>query len=186
MATVEEHFGDPDWFSPRPDSETNKLFASMQDTAAGMTLTYTDLDRILGRDFKSNRQPWFNALRRWHSECPQMGTWVNLQRVGYQRIANWDDVKASGRNHERKMRRQAVKSRARYASADPSVLTNDQKREQNDLLVRIGRLEQAMKSTRAEVRTLKKNKADVTVVDELRQQVEAMAQKLDKLDTTDE
>lgn len=182
MATVAERFGDPDWFSPRADSEANKVFLAMQDVAPGVTMTYADLDRILGRDFVANRQPWFNALRRWHAECEHMGTWVNVQRIGYQRVGEWTDVKATGKNHEKRMRRQATKSKARYASADPSALSDDQKREQSDLLVRIGRLEQAMRSTRAEIRVLKKSKADTTVVDELREQVEGLAKKLNDLD----
>lgn len=183
MATVAERFGDENWFNPREDSEASRVFRAMQDTAVGGTLTYDDLDRILGRDFKSNRQPWFNALRRWHRDQPNSGTWINSQKIGYQRVGEWSDVKATGKSHEKRMRRQATKSKARYASADPSALSDDQKREQSDLLVRIGRLEQAMRSTRAEIRVLKKSKADTTVVDELREQVEVLAKKLDRLDT---
>ena len=108
MATVTEHFGDPDWFNTdKPDSEATTVFRLMEDTAPGVTLTYDDLDRVLGRDFKSNRQPWNTALRRWHADLPNHGTWVNVQRVGYMRVAEWDEVKGAGKAHEARMRKQA-------------------------------------------------------------------------------
>lgn len=181
MPTIEEHFGDPNWFEAREDSETSKVFMAMRDVAPGETMTYDDLDRVLGRDFKSNRQPWFNALRRWHRDMPNGGTWRCVQRVGYQRVEQWVDVKGTGTAHEAKMRRQARKSKARYASADQSLLTDDQKREQSTLITRIGRLEQAMRATKAEIRVLKRTKAETTDVEELREQMQKLAKKVEGL-----
>lgn len=179
MATVAEHFGDPDWFATdKPDSEATTVFRLMEDTDVGVTLTYDDFDRVLGRDFKSNRQPWNTALRRWHAEKPNAGTWVNVQRVGYMRVAEWDEVKGAGKAHESRMRKQARKSKTRYRSADPSVMSDDQKREQSDLLVRVGKLEQAMRSTKKEIAVLKKTKANVTDVDDLRDQLAALTKKI--------
>ncbi len=77
------------------------------------------------------------------------------------------------------MRRQARKSKARYSSADESKLTDDERREKSTLITRIGRLEQAMRSTKAEIRVLKRTKAEVTDVDALREEVQRLAKKLD-------
>jgi hypothetical protein len=153
----------------------------MEDSVDGTILHYDDLDRILGRDFVSNRAPWFSALRRWHREHPGSGTWINVQRVGYQRRDDWDGTKQAGRAHEKRMRRQARNARQRYASADQSIMTDDERREQSEVLTRLGRLEAAMKSTRRDVTALKKTKADATAVDDLRQQVEKLAAAMDRL-----
>lgn len=179
MATVAERFGDENWFEQREDSEASRVFRAMEDVPIGGTLTYEDLDRVLGRDFKANRQPWNNALRRWHRDQLNSGTWVNVQRIGYQRVAEWDDVKDTGKTHEKKMRRQASKSKDRYRSADPAQMTDEQRREQAEMLVRIGKLEQAMRAARKEVATLHKVKANNTDVDELRQQVEALTKRIE-------
>jgi hypothetical protein len=181
MATVAERFGDEGWFEQREDSEASRVFRAMEDIPVAGSLTYDDLDRILGRDFKANRQPWNNALRRWHRDRPNEGTWVNVQRVGYQRVAEWVDVKATGQAHEKRMRKQASKSKDRYRSADPALMTDDQKREHTELLVRVGKLEQAMRSTKKEITLLKRTKANTTDVDDLRQQVAELSAKLDGL-----
>lgn len=178
MATVQEHFGNADWFTPREDSEASRVFKAMQDIPVDGILTYDDLDRILGRDFSSNRQPWNTSLKRWHRDMPQSGTWRCVQRVGYQRVGEWSDVKGTGKAHEGRMRRQAKKSKQRYGSADPAVLTDLQKQEQSELLTRVGRLEQAMRTTKAEIRVLRKTKANVADVDELKDQIKALTDKI--------
>ena len=181
MATIAEHFGRSDWFTPSAESETGRIFAAMEDTADGVTLTYEDLDRILGRDFKSNRAPWLAALRRWHRDHPGEGTFVNVQRIGYQRRSDWDGAKSAGKHHELKMRRQAKRSKQRYSAADQSKMTDPERNEQTELLVRIGRLEAAMRSTKRDVTALRREKADVAAVDDLRQQVAALSEAVGKL-----
>ena len=183
MASVEEHFGDADWFLPREDSEASIVFKAMTDVPEDGTLTYDDLDRVLGRDFKTNRGPWNDALRRWHRDMPQGGTWRCIHRVGYQRVTEWGDVKGTGVSHEQRMRRQAKKSRQRYVSADQSLMTDEQKQEQSSMITRIGKLEAAMRSTKAEIKVLKRTKADTSDVDILRDQVAALTEIVTKLST---
>jgi alkylated DNA nucleotide flippase Atl1 len=181
MATVAQFFGDEKWFEPREDSEASQIFKAMSDIPVGGVLTYDDLDRILGRDFKSNRGPWNNALRRWHRDMPNGGTWRCVQRVGYQLVADWDKVQETGKSHESRMRSQARKSKARYKSADQAQMSDAEKRVQSEMLTRIGKLEAAMRSTKKEIAVLKKTKADTTDVDDLRQQVKVLSEKLDKI-----
>lgn len=186
MATVEGHFGKDHYFTPRDEiSEASKIFAAMSDLPSGSLLSYDDLDRVLGREFKDNRSPWFDALNRWHRDVPEGGTWKNVPKIGYQHVADWGGVKETGEAHQKKVKRQVKKSKQRYLSADLSKMDDAQKRDQADLLVRVGRLEAASKSHKADIRVLRKTKAEKSDVAALQDQMQALTEAVEKIIKTD-
>lgn len=180
MASVAEHFGDPDWFAPKADSETNRIFRAMEDVPDGGILTYADLSRVLDRDYRDNTSPWGKALRRWHREHPEWGTFENIRGVGYRRRNDWKGIKQLGKGHERKMSRQAKKAEQRYDAANPSSMSNDERLELDVAKSNITKLQSAMRAARKDILVLRREKADKSAVDELREQIAELAKKVDK------
>lgn len=96
----------------------------------GDTITYDDLDAILGRDFKASRTPIYDAIR--HLEQDSSRTLRNVQNVGY-RVAQAIEHEELARHHHRKSGRSIRRAASKIASADRTQLTAEERRRFDDM-----------------------------------------------------
>lgn len=96
----------------------------------GDTITYDDLDAILGRNFKASRSPIYDAIR--HLEQDSRRTLRNVVNVGY-RVARAIEHEDLARHHHRKSRRSIRRATSKIASADRRQLTAEERRRFDDM-----------------------------------------------------
>ena len=181
MSTIEE----AGMFAPKDGvmSESDKILALMEDCPVGNTITYSDLHRVLGRSFESNRNPWYVAAKRFVRLHPGGGVFKTVNTVGYQKVSDWDGVEEQVHKRRKKAARQVRTGKNSIAGADPARMSPDEKRKMVELSTRMGVLESAMRSTKRDLTLVKRQvdtKADASVVDDLMAEVARLAAKVDK------
>lgn len=122
-------------------SEADRVFGLLIDTPVEGVVTYDALDRVLGRDFRSSRGPYYDALNRYHEECPEKGTFVAIPNEGYKRVADIESTTTISEGHRRRARRQIRKAYRTLASTDRAELSTTERTELDAALTRIGRVE---------------------------------------------
>jgi len=155
-------------------SEVDKCYALAEDVDIGITVTYADLDRVLGRDFRQSRNPWYSAVRRFHREHPGEGTFQTLPNVGFRKVADWATTQQNVDSRRKRAAKQIRRAKGEVAAADRSTMTPDEQRRQSELEVRLGMVESALRSVRKELTLAKRKvetKADEGEVIELRQRL---------------
>jgi hypothetical protein len=157
-------------------SEADKCYALAEDVDIGIIVTYADLDRVLGRDFRASRNPWYAAVRRFHKEHPGEGTFTTISNVGFRKVADWATTQENVDKRRKRAGVQIRRAKGEVAAADRSTMTSDEQRRQTELEIRLGVVESALRSVRKELtltkRRVVKNEEDSEAeVIELRQRL---------------
>lgn len=150
MATLAERFRTVDG----ADSESDKIYNAMLDVAPGQVLTYGDLDRILGRDFRADRTPYYTALKR--VEKRQAITFRTIARHGFQRIALGDDLVDHVKNTQGRARRQASKAVDRSMARTDVEMSEAVRKELDRLNEGLSAVKSALTSQRRKVAALER------------------------------
>jgi len=180
MATIEES----GLFMPKDGvmSEADRIIAHLHDVPIGTIIAYEDLDRVLGRDFRTDRAPWYTATRRFVRENPGKGMFINVRGIGFQKVDSWSEVQDASKDRQKRAARQIHRSRTEVTAADRTKMTASEQQAQTDVQTRLGRLESALRSQKKEISLVKKqvkSKAEKSDVDELRRQIEELTKKVD-------
>lgn len=112
-------------------SEADKVYHALLDIAPGNFMTYPDLDRVLGREFRINRTPMYTALRR--VEKYHNISFRNVPKLGFQRISEGEQLVDHVKDARRSAKRQTDKA-IRRSEARTDVAITPQVQQQLDRL----------------------------------------------------
>lgn len=156
-------------------SEVDKIYALIEDTDVGLIITYSDLERVLGRDFRDNRNPWYKAVRRYQRDHPGRGTFATVANVGYRKVADWQAIQGNVEDKRKRAARQIRRAKGEASSADRSKMSKTEQDRQTQVEIRLGMVESALRSVRKEL-TLGKRKTENTDAEviELRRRLEEL------------
>lgn len=152
-----------DYFTPRGDvAEWRLIYDAARQLDTGDTLTYEDLDALLGRDLKGDRNPIYRAMREL--ETADQRTLTCVTNVGY-RVAAANEHEGLAKHHHKKSRRQIRKAVSKAASANRADLTQDERQriDAMEMTLRrhadmIRRLDVRDQERAAEIRQLRREK----------------------------
>lgn len=117
-------------------AEWRIIYNAIRELNPGDTVTYDQLNDLLGRDFRSCCGPLYRAVTEFQ-KCDSR-TLVNVRGTGY-RVAAAAEHEALARVHSRRSRRQLSKAAATARSARRAELTREQARRLDSLEVRYTR-----------------------------------------------
>lgn len=155
----------------------------MEDVAPGGRVSYNDLDRVLGYEFRElgrSRSSWFVALRRYQDNHPT-GTFVNVRNVGYERIDRWPEVRVAGEGQRKKAARSVNRGRRHVNQADRATMTDEERTEQTNMLKWMGMVEATLRSHTRDVLTLQKRTKRIETVKADREEVAQLRAELTEL-----
>lgn len=163
-------------------AEWRLIYAKVLALNVDDVIKYSDLDDVLGREFRHDRSPIYRVIAEL--EKTNARTLANVRGVGY-RVAAASEHEGLARAHHQRSRRQMRKAVNKAASADRSVLTPDQRKRIDGLEMSlrqhaqmIRRLEQRDEQRKAEIKALRRDtNADVA---ELSERVDRLADLLER------
>lgn len=122
-------------------SESDKILGLMLDTPMGNTIMYADLDRVLGREFLVDRNPFYTARERLHKQHAERGTFLTIRNVGYMRSDKFTDTKNEAQKRGKRAKRQVTKGKTVLMATDRSNLTDEERKEITGLSENFARME---------------------------------------------
>lgn len=147
------------------------VYEALTKLGVGDTLPFEDLDALLGRDFRNDRNPIYRATKEL--EVNDKRTVDSVRGVGY-RIVEAREHEGLARRHHKRSRRQLTKAVAKAASADRAALTVEERKRIDgmELSLRqhaqmIRRLSERDEQREQQIKTLRRDtNADVAALSE--------------------
>lgn len=143
--------------------------------------TYDDLSEALGRDFRSDRGPFYKAQRRLEEDNHR--TAAPVVGVGY-RIVSAVEHEDLSKKHLKRSVRQTVKAKRKLSSADRSQLTPEQARRFDAMEVNVSQLSSNLKRQAKRIDKLEGvQKATVATVEKQGTKLETQEERLARVET---
>lgn len=144
-------------FRPKNEiAEWRMVYEAFAALNVGDIIKYEELDEILGRDFRADRNPYYRAVRELQVENQR--TTAPVRGVGY-RIVEAKEHEKLARLHITKGRRQMTKSRRVLESTDKAALDPEARRRIEELQVVVTRHEGLLHQQNLRIKRLEKGLA---------------------------
>jgi alkylated DNA nucleotide flippase Atl1 len=105
----------------------------------GVVITFDELNTLTGLDLKAERSPLYKAMQKLEEQDKR--TIASVPGVGY-RVVEAKEHELLGRRHHRSSIRQLKKAKSKFASADRSRLSPDDRERFDRLEMTVSRMEQ--------------------------------------------